>query len=160
MSKILKQVIDKCKSHATIVAWLSALVIIAVLLLIYEYHVLWKIQEQSLFLNTSLFFRELMTVPGGLLTYAGCFLTQLLYHPVLGVAVLCALWWLLMALMRRTFRVGEPWSMLLLVPVEGAAPLGQGGVTFARVLMYAALALTVVSGADYIVRNRDCIKDM
>ena len=117
MSKFLQPVIDKCKSHATTVAWLSALVVTAALLLIYEYHILWKIQEQSLFLNTSLFFRELMTAPGGLLMYVGSFLTQFLYYPILGVAVLCALWWLLMVLMRRTFRVSEPWSLLLLVPI-------------------------------------------
>lgn len=117
MSNFLQQAINKCKSHATTVAWLSALAVTAVLLLVSEYHVMWKIQEQNLFLDTPLFFRELMTAPGGLLMYVGSFLTQLLYYPVLGVAVLCGLWWLLMALMRRTFRVGEPWSLLLLVPV-------------------------------------------
>ncbi len=117
MNDMIKQAISKCESHATTVAWLSALAVTAVLLLVFEYHVLWKIQEQSLFLDTPLFFRELMTAPGGLLMYVGCFLTQLLYYPVLGVAVLCALWWLLMSLMRRTFRVSKPWSLLLLVPV-------------------------------------------
>ena len=38
--------------------------------------------------------------------------------------------------------------------------LGRGGVIFANVLLYIAVALTVVSGADYLIRNRDCIKDM
>ncbi len=117
MSNLLQQAKAVCKSHAAVVAWLSALVVTAVLLLVFESHVMWKIQEQNLFLSTSLFFRELMTAPGGLLMYVGSFLTQLLYHPVLGVTVLCALWWLLMALMRRTFHVGEPWTLLLLVPV-------------------------------------------
>jgi hypothetical protein len=94
-----------------------ALVVAAGFLLGYERHVLWKIQEQNLFLDTPLFFRQQMVVPGGLLTYVGSFLTQLLYYPVLGVAVLCALWWLLLWLMRRTFRVSETWAPLLLVPV-------------------------------------------
>jgi hypothetical protein len=49
---------------------------------------------------------------------------------------------------------------MLLVPVEGDALLGPVGVTLANVLMYIALALTVVSGADYLIRNKDCIKDM
>jgi len=97
--------------------WLLALLLTAGLLLGYERDVLWKIQEQNLFLDTPLFFRQQMIVPGGLLTYVGSFLTQLLYYPVLGVVVLCLWWALLMLLMRRTFRVGEPWSMLLLVPV-------------------------------------------
>ena len=51
-------------------------------------------------------------------------------------------------------------ALLLLAPAEGAPILGQGGVIFANVLMYLALALTVISGADYIIRNRDCIRDM
>ena len=51
-------------------------------------------------------------------------------------------------------------ALLLLVPAEGAPILGQGGVVFANVLMVLALVLTVISGADYILRNRDCIRDM
>ena len=113
----LKSIIGKCKSHATTLIWLVALVVTAGVLLGYERHVLWKIQEQNLFLDTPLFFRQLMVVPGGLLSYIGSFLTQLLFYPVLGVAVLCALWWLLMWLMRRTFQVSERWAPLLLVPV-------------------------------------------
>ena len=95
----------------------TALVVTAVVLLVYEYHWLWKIQEQSLFLDTSLFFRQLMVVPGGLLSYIGSFLTQLLYYPVLGVAVLCLLWGLLMWMMQRTFKVSQQWAPLLVVPV-------------------------------------------
>ena len=108
---------SKCKGHATTLVWLTALIITAVVLLVYERQVLWKIQEQNLFLDTPLFFRQQMVVPGGLLTYVGSFLTQLLYYPVLGVCVICVWWGLLLELMRRTFRIGEPWSMLLLVPV-------------------------------------------
>ena len=97
--------------------WITALVVTAVVLLVYEYHWLWKIQEQSLFLDTSLFFQQLMVVPGGLLSYMGSFLTQLLYYPVLGVAVLCLLWGLLMWMMQRTFKVSLQWAPLLVVPV-------------------------------------------
>jgi len=114
---VIKSIVSKCKGYATLIVWLLALMIIAGLLLSFERYVLWKIQEQNLFLDTSLFFRQQMVVPGGLLTYVGSFLTQLLYYPVLGVSVLCIWWGLLMELMRRTFRVGEPWAMLLLVPV-------------------------------------------
>lgn len=110
-------VLEWCLAHATPIVWLTALIVVAALLLVYEHHVLWKIQEQNLFLDTPLFFRQQMVAPGGLLTYVGSFLTQLLYYPVLGVAVLCLWWGLLMELMRRTFRVGKPLSVLLLVPV-------------------------------------------
>jgi hypothetical protein len=105
------------RKFSTPVVWLTALAVIAGLLLSYEYHVLWKIQEQSLFLDTPLFFRQQLVVPGGLLTYIGCFLTQLLYYPVLGVAVLCLLWGLLMWMMQRTFMVSQRWAPLLIVPV-------------------------------------------
>ena len=105
------------RRHPATVAWVAALVVTAAVLLVCERHVLWKIQEQSLWLDTPAFFREMMVVPGGLLMYVGCFLTQLLYWPWLGVAVLCVWWFGLMCLMRRTFRVGEPWAALLLVPV-------------------------------------------
>lgn len=113
----IPSIIRKCKDCSTPVVWLLALIVVAALLLGYERYVLWKIQEQNLFLDTPLFFRQQMVAPGGLLTYVGCFLTQLLYYPVVGVAVLCVWWYLLMELMRRTFRVGKPWTLLLLVPV-------------------------------------------
>lgn len=112
-----KSVLGKLKDHASIIVWLISLVVVAGLLLSYEKHVLWLVQEQSLFLDTSQFFSQQMVVPGGLLVYIGCFLTQLLYHPVLGVTVLCALWLLLMWLLRRAFMVGERWASLLVVPV-------------------------------------------
>lgn len=114
----IKSVFSKRKGSATTLVWLSALIITAVVLLVCERHVMWKIQEQNLFLDTPLFFRQQMVVPGGLLTYVGSFLTQLLYYPVLGVAVLCVWWGLLLEMMRRTFHIGEPWSMLLLIPVS------------------------------------------
>ncbi len=105
------------KKYITPAVWVTALALTAVVLLVYEYHWLWKIQEQSLFLDTSLFFRQLMVVPGGLLSYIGSFLTQLLYYPILGVAVLCLLWGLLMWMMQRTFKVSQQWAPLLVVPV-------------------------------------------
>ena len=105
------------KKYIAPIVWLTALAVIAGLLLGYEYHTLWKIQEQSLFLDTPLFFQQQMVVPGGLLTYIGCFLTQLLYYPVFGVAVLCLLWGLLMWMMQRTFMVSQRWAPLLVVPV-------------------------------------------
>ena len=105
------------RKFITPVVWLTALAVTAGLLLSYEYHVLWKIQEQSLFLDTPLFFRQQMLVPGGLLTYIGTFLTQLLYYPVLGVVVLCLMWGLLMWMMQRTFKVSQRWAPLLIVPV-------------------------------------------
>ena len=62
--------------------------------------------------------------------------------------------------LKTVFQMVSTIALMLLVPVEGAPVLGEAGAVVARVLMYVALALTVVSGADYLIRNRDCIKDM
>ena len=86
-------------------------------LALFEQDYLWMAQEQSLFLHTPLFFSQCMTVSGGLLSWAGAFLTQFFYHPLLGAAVLCLLWALLMLLLKQAFSI--PWSRLwlTLVPV-------------------------------------------
>ena len=62
--------------------------------------------------------------------------------------------------LKTVFQMSASVALMLLVPLEGKALLGQFGVVLANVLLYIALALTVVSGADYIIRNRDCIKDV
>ena len=62
--------------------------------------------------------------------------------------------------LKTVFQMIATIALMLLVPVTGEPLLGNAGVTVANVLMYIALALTVVSGADYLIRNRDCIKDM
>ena len=61
--------------------------------------------------------------------------------------------------LKTVFQMSATIALMLLVPLEGSALLGQFGVVFANVLLYIALALTVISGADYLIRNRDCIKD-
>lgn len=61
--------------------------------------------------------------------------------------------------LKTVFQMSATIALMLLVPLEGSTLLGQFGVVFANVLLYIALALTVISGADYLIRNRDCIKD-
>ena len=99
------------------ITWIVALAAIACGLLIYESDLLWKVQELNLFMNTSLFFRQQMVVPAGILTYAGTWLTQLFYYPWLGVTVLSGWWLLLLWLLKRTFAVPARWTALLLIPV-------------------------------------------
>lgn len=65
--------------------------------------------------------------------------------------------------LKTVFQMLATIALMLLVPCSGsadAALLGHPGVIAANVLLYIALALTVVSGADYIIRNRGCIRDM
>ena len=105
------------KSNAYIVAWLVALLAVAVVLLLFESDQLWKIQERNLFLCSTLFLKEQLVVPGGLLTWIGMWFTQFLYYPWLGVLMLCVWWLLLMGLIKRTFRIANRWAILMLIPV-------------------------------------------
>lgn len=105
------------KKFLPILSWLAALLIAASALLIFEADFLWKLQESNLFLNTSMFFREQMVVPGGLTTWVATFFTQFFYYPWLGTVLLCGWWLLLMWVVRRAFRVDAQWTPLMLVPV-------------------------------------------
>ena len=78
------------KRFLSITTWLVALLIVAGFLLFFEADLLWKLQEQNLFLNTSQFFNERMLVPGGLLSWIGTWLTQFFYYPWLGTLLLSA----------------------------------------------------------------------
>ena len=100
-----------------IIIWVAALTAIACGLLVCESHFLWKVQELDLFLHTSLFFKQQMVVPAGLLTYIGSWFTQFFYYPWMGVAMLCGWWLLLLFLLKQTFGVPARWASLLLIPV-------------------------------------------
>jgi hypothetical protein len=54
-------------SKLYVVGWLLALMIVGALQLLYEPDLLWKIQQKNLFLCTTLFLKEQLVVPGGLL---------------------------------------------------------------------------------------------
>ena len=97
--------------------WIAPLLAIAITLLYGESDFLWKIEQQNLFLFSSLFFKQSMTASGGLLDYLSTFFTQFLYYPWLGVTLLCGWWWLLMWLIKRAFRISDQWTVLTLIPV-------------------------------------------
>ena len=105
------------KKYIPISICLAALLVVAGALLFFEADLLWKLQEQNLFLDTPIFFKEQMVVPGGLLSWAGTWLTQLFFYPWLGTLVLCASWLLLMWLVKKAFALPNEWTPLALVPV-------------------------------------------
>ena len=94
-----------------------AVVIIASLLLIFEADLLWKTQETNLFLNSKIFFKEMMVEPGGFLSWVSAYFTQYFFHPWVGVLLLCGWWLLLMWLVKRTFRVTQRWIPITVIPV-------------------------------------------
>ena len=93
----------------------ACLTAVVVILTITENNLLFRLQEQNLFLHTPLFFEQQMVKAGGLLTWAGCYLTQFFCYPMLGAGLLCLLWAFLMWLLKRTLRLKDEW--LALVPV-------------------------------------------
>ena len=100
-----------------IALWLGALLVVASALLYYEADVLWKVQQHNVFLDSALFFRQMMAVPGGLLSYVAAYFTQHFYYPWVGVVLMCGWWLLLMWLTQRTFRIPEKWKVVTLIPV-------------------------------------------
>ncbi len=94
-----------------------ALVAMAVALLILESDFLWKIQELNLFLYSTMFLKQQMVVPGGFLSWLGCYFTQYLYYPWMGVVILVAWWALLIYVSAKAFKVPLKWLTVLLVPV-------------------------------------------
>lgn len=61
--------------------------------------------------------------------------------------------------LKTVFQMSATIALMLLIPVTGKALLGRFGVVLANVLMYIATVLTIVSGAEYILNNRDCIRE-
>lgn len=99
------------------IMWIGTLLSIFIVLLLFESDQLWKIQQNNLFLYSSLFFKQQMVVAGGLLSYLGTFFTQFFYHPWMGIAIFCGWWLLLMWLVKRTFSVPDRWNILTLIPI-------------------------------------------
>ena len=97
--------------------YIPSLLLIAILLIAFESDFLFRIQEQNLFLHTPLFFQQHMTKAGGLLTWAGCYLSQFFYYPILGTGILCLLWLFLMWMLQRAFRIPSTWRAVTLIPV-------------------------------------------
>ena len=89
------------QKHLAIILWVAALVVMAGSVLYFESDLLWKVQQKNLFLNSSLFLKEQLVVPGGLLTWVSTWFTQFLYYPWLGMLMLCGWWLALMAIVKR-----------------------------------------------------------
>lgn len=74
--------------------------------------------EMSLFEPTRFFFRQCLYFPGGMLRYAGAWLMQLMYYPVLGSVVLILLWLLTAWLTQKAFRLPRAaFPLVFIVPV-------------------------------------------
>ncbi len=109
--------------HPFLRRWLTPLVSVLLLVavaavaLVAENNYLYRVQELNLFLCSKQYFADQMAAPAGWLSWCGTMLTQLFYHPWLGIAALVVLWGMLISLIKHTFRLSGEWSTWALLPV-------------------------------------------
>lgn len=102
--------------------WLLSYVIFFVALAWYFLYMknadtMYFLQDRGWWNSTSLFFKDCMSAPGGLLAWTGSFLTQFFYYPALGCLLLIFLWLLMFGLAKFSFKVPNEWSFLLFIPI-------------------------------------------
>ncbi len=103
-------------SLAALAVVLAAIAGMAAALLSSEAAVLFRIQELSLWVPTRHFLDTCLIYPGGLLTWAGAFMTQFFYHPTLGVTLLALAWAAIALLTTAVFRLRRANVLLSLLP--------------------------------------------
>ena len=86
------------------------------LLNLFEQEFLFRVQELSLWLPTKVYFDERMLVPGGLMSYIACFLTQFFYYPMLGSLIYVALLLVVQWLTIKVFQIPARHALLALIP--------------------------------------------
>ncbi len=108
-------VLSKVRPDTNIIVF-SAFILLCYWLLVGKngYMLQWY-DEMSYFDSSSIFLRHSLHYPGGLLGYAGAWLTQLMYYPLLGCTVLIALWLLLSWLTVKAFRLSRTAAPLALL---------------------------------------------
>ncbi|MDE5793229.1 MAG: hypothetical protein K2I08_00740 [Muribaculaceae bacterium] len=101
-----------------LVTTLAFIVFAYVMLAVKNSYMLRWYDEMSLFESTRFFFRQCLYFPGGLMRYAGAWLTQLMYYPILGSSVIILLWLLMAWLTQKAFclpRIAFP--LAFIVPI-------------------------------------------
>ena len=112
-----KATIEESKlTRMPLIAGAAFAIITWALLNIFEHEFLYRVQELSLWLPTKVYFDERMMVPGGLMTYIACFLTQFFYYPMLGSLIYVALLIAVQLLTQKVFAIPNRWALLALIP--------------------------------------------
>ena len=75
------------------------------------------LQDRGWWNSTALFWNDCMRFPGGFLSWAGAYLTQYFYYPVLGSVMLIALWVATFLLAKWSFKIPGEWSFLIFIPL-------------------------------------------
>lgn len=78
---------------------------------------LFQMQERGYWNDSMLFFNDCMRFPGGLLSWAGAYLTQYFFRPETGAAMLLLLWTATFWTAKWSFRIRSEWSFLIMIPL-------------------------------------------
>ncbi|MBR6197941.1 MAG: hypothetical protein IKQ72_10130 [Bacteroidaceae bacterium] len=92
-------------------------VIAACFLIVKNSDTLYMAQSHNLFMNTSEYFADCMSKPGGLLVWMGTYFTQYFYYPTTGASILIALWLLIIAASKYAFNMKSGWTILAIIPI-------------------------------------------
>lgn len=86
-------------------------------LLLMKYAYVWKwVEGLSLFTPDAVFFQPFVKIPGGMLAYAGSFLTQFLYYPAAGCLLFGALLYAVQRLTAHAFRISDRFYPCSFIP--------------------------------------------
>ncbi len=99
-------------------SWFPILIFSAIayiILAVFFNDYLYAAENHSLWLNSIHFLEEHMRQPGGLMMWAGCYLTQYLHYPYLGALMLVAIWALIYLLTIKAFRLQSSHHFLALI---------------------------------------------
>lgn len=111
---MISRALQKVKSfHAILLVFVA---FAFVMLPVKNGYILRWYDEMSLFMTGDIFLSTMLHYPGGLLQYAGTWLTQLMYYPWLGSSVLIALWVILTLICDCVWRLREGLRGLTLLP--------------------------------------------
>lgn len=110
----MKQTLNKLLPFVAII---GALIGVAYLLISLESEVLYKAQEQSLWLPTETYWDTLKIYPGGALSWIACYLTTFFYQPWQGVCLLTISWAAIIALSCIRFRLKGKDILYAAIPV-------------------------------------------
>ncbi len=99
-----------------LIVGLSFAVVVWLLFNVFEHEFLFRVQELSLWLPTKVYFAERMLVPGGMMSYLACFLTQFLYYPMLGSFIYVALLLLVQWMTMKVFGIPLRHALIALIP--------------------------------------------
>ena len=93
------------------------IIIAAIILAVMNNDFLYTIQDCSLFSQGHTFMSSLINKPGGVINWAGCFLTQFFYYPWLGTLFLIIIWTLIYVLCVKTYKLRTHDQAYTIIPI-------------------------------------------